>query len=326
MRKLVIVLVFLFVSAAFLTAEGSQEKGSAEAAWPKGNVQVIVPAKAGGGTDIMARVFTDYLQKAIDSPVIVVNQPSGGGTVAYEQVRNAKPDGQTLLFTHTGMLINYHTGRYEYPVSDFTTIAVAQSYPPQVYGVAVDAPWNNMKDFVEDARKNPGKYTVGIALGGTTHFIAGTIMMNEGVDLRLVEAASEVDKVAAIQGGYIDLGNLGAGSAQQYFDAEKMKVLCMIDPVACPEFPDFIPAIDQGVDVSWFAPLVLWGPSGMDPAIVEAINAATKDMGNDPTVAEQLRKMSSAFTYRTVEEAQKLIQDEDNKIKALSEKLGIAAK
>ena len=325
MKKTVSILLCLLAAVSMLTAEGNSEKG-AEAQWPRGPVQIIVGARAGGGTDLMARVFSDYLQRELGSPVVVVNQPAGGGTVAYEQVRTAKTDGQTLLFMHTGMLIYNHTGRYDHPVSDFTTIAIAQSYPPQVYAVAPDAPWENMKEFVEDARQNPGKRTVGVALGGTTHFIAGTIMMEENVELKLVEAASEVDKVAAIQGGHIDLGNLGSSSAAQYEEAGKMKVLCLIDPTPDPKYPQYVPAIDQGLNFSWIAPLVVWGPKGMDPAIVEKINTATRNMGTDPGVQEQLKKMSSAYTYYTVKEAQELIRKEDEKIAALAEKLGLAAK
>ncbi len=225
---------------------------------------------------------------------------------------------------HTGMLIYAHTGRYDHPLEDFTTVAVAQAYPPQVYAVAPDAPWDNMKDFVEDARKNPGKLTIGTALGGATHFIAGTIMMNENVDLKLVEASSEVDKVAAIQGGHIDIGNLGSNSAAQYVEAGKMKVLCLIDPTPDPAHPEFIPALDQGVNVSWYSPLVVFGPKGMDSALVEKINAATKNMGTDAKVQEQLSKMSSAYKYMTVAEAQELLRKEDAKIKALAENLGLA--
>ncbi|WP_319560063.1 tripartite tricarboxylate transporter substrate binding protein [Marispirochaeta sp.] len=325
MKKSATILLCLLAAASMLTAEGNPEKET-EARWPQGPVQIIVGARAGGGTDLMARIFSDYLQRELGSPVVVVNQPAGGGTVAYEQVRTAKPDGQTLLFMHTGMLIYNHTGRYDHPVSDFTTIAIAQSYPPQVYAVAPDTPWDNMKDFVDDARRNPGKRTVGVALGGATHFIAGTIMMEENVELKLVEAASEVDKVAAIQGGHIDIGNLGSSSAAQYEQAGKMKVLCLIDPDPDPKYPQFVPAIDQGLNFSWIAPLVVWGPKGMDPAIVEKINTATRNMGTDPGVQEQLNKMSSAYTYYTVQEAQELIYKEDEKIAALADKLGLATK
>ncbi|MBE9638356.1 Bug family tripartite tricarboxylate transporter substrate binding protein [Salipiger mangrovisoli] len=294
--------------------------------WPKGPVQLLIPAKAGGGSDVMGRVFADYLQSQIGKPVVVVNQPAGGGTVAFETVRNATPDGQTLIFTHTGLLVNYHTGRYDHPLSEFTTIAIGQSYPPQVYAVAPDAPWSDMKDFVEDARAHPGEYTFGVALGGTSHFIAGQIMDAEDVAFKLVEASSEVDKVAALQGGHIDIGNMGAGAAAQYVEAGKLKVLAMIDAEADPKYPDFVPALDQGVNASWVAPLVLWGPAGMDPALVEEINAAVKGMAENDEVIEQLDKMSSKVRAYDVAEAQALIAAEDAKIGTLAQDLGLARK
>jgi tripartite-type tricarboxylate transporter receptor subunit TctC len=314
------------VLAVTLAAIGLQQATAADKAWPSGPVQLVVPAKAGGGTDVMARVFSEYLQREIKSPVVVVNQPAGGGTVAFETVRTAKPDGRTLLFNHTGTLVYFHTGRYDHPVSAFTTIAIMQGYPPQVYAVGAKAPWNTMKDFVEDARRNPGKRVFGVALGGTSHFIAGQVMRSEDVKFKLVESASEVDKVAAIQGGHIDIGNMGAGAARQFVASGKLKVLAMIDEEPNPKFPEFVPAVKQGVKASWFAPLVLWGPPGMDPAVVKAVNAATRNMATDATVRQQLDKMSSTFTYRPVEQAQALIKAEDEKIGALARDLGLARK
>lgn len=321
MKKFSIVLLILVLAGSVLFAEGQKETGAA--AWPTGTVQIVVPAKAGGSTDVMARIFTEYLQKEIGKPVVVVNQPSGGGTVGFEQVRNAKPDGLTLLFNHTGMIINSVSGKYDHPMSDFTNIAIAQSYPPQVYAVAADAPWNTMKEFVEDAKKNPGKYTVGISMGGTTHYIAGLLMQNEGIDLKFVEASSEVDKIAAIEGGHLTLGNLGVASAAQFETAGKLKVLCLIDEEPSKQFPQFVPAKDQGVDVSWLAPLVLWGPKGMDPAVVEKINAATKNMATDPKVADQLDKMASSFKYYNVDQVNTIVNGEVTKIQKLVKALGL---
>ncbi len=293
--------------------------------WPNGPVQIIVPSRPGGGTDIMGRIFADYLQRATGASVAVINQPEGGGIVAQETVRSSAPDGQTLLFHHTGMLVQQATGRYEQPLEAFTTLGIAQSYPPQVYAVAPDAPWQTMREFVDDARAHPGQYTVGVSLGGTTHFIAGTIMMNEGVELRLVEAAAEVDKVAGIQGGHITLGNLGAGPAQQYVQSGDMRVLCMVDPVPNPRYPDMQTCIEQGVDVSWIAPLVVWGPAGIDPAVAEQINAVIRAMGDDAQVQETLATADSSFAPYTLAEAQALVAHESETIGALARHLGLAA-
>ncbi|MBT9386257.1 tripartite tricarboxylate transporter substrate binding protein [Pseudooceanicola sp. CBS1P-1] len=291
--------------------------------WPKGPVQLLVPAKAGGGSDLMARIFADYLHSKIRVPVVVVNQPAGGGTLAYETVRNARPDGQTLLFTHTGLLVNAHTGRYAHPVSDFTTIAIGQSYPPQVLAVAPDAPWTDLKDFIRDARAHPDRYSFGVSLGGTSHFIAGQIMDAEDVKLKLVEAASEVDKVVALQGGNIDIGNLSAGAAAQYVQAGKLKVLAMIDRDPDPAYPAFVPAVQQGVNVTWLAPLVLWGPKGMDPALVTRINGIVAGMAEDPATRERLAKMSSRFAPLDVAQSRQLVDEEDAKIARLAARLGL---
>ncbi|MCW1934915.1 Bug family tripartite tricarboxylate transporter substrate binding protein [Pararhodobacter zhoushanensis] len=293
--------------------------------WPTGTIQIIIPSRPGGGTDIMGRIFADYLQQATNNPVVVVNQPTGSGIVAQEEVRTADPDGLTMLFQHTGMLVGYQTGLYDHPYTDFTILGIAQSYPPQVYAVAADAPWETIADFVADARAHPGQYTVGVSLGQTTHFIAGMLMANEDVDLRLVEASAEVDKVAGIQGGHITLGNLGAGPARQYVQSGDMRVLCLVNPEADPRYPEFQTCREQGVDVSWIAPLLILGPAGMDPAMTEQINAVIRAMGDDPQVQERLAAADSAFEPYDLAAAHDLVAGEDATIDRLARHLGLSA-
>jgi tripartite-type tricarboxylate transporter receptor subunit TctC len=294
--------------------------------WTGATVQMVVPTKPGGGTDVMARIFADYLSRASDGNVVVVNQPAGGGAVAADQVLKANPDGMTLLFNHTGQIVNYYTGRVDINPEDLTLIGIGQSYPPQVYAVAPNASWNTMKDFVEDARANPGKLSAAVQLGGTSHFIAGLIEMNEGVTLKMAEAAAEVDKVAAIQGGFISIGNLSAGSARQYVAKGDMKVLGLLDAEPNPRYPEFVPMMQQGVNVTWLAPLVLWGPPGMDPALVAEINGLIAGMAIDPTAQDQLAKADSTFVYYDVPAATKLIDGENEKISALAKRLGLSAR
>ncbi len=314
MKSLALAGLALTLAASPALAEG----------WPDKTVQLIVPSKPGGGTDVMARIFADYLGRQTGGDVVVVNVDGGGGAIAYNQVMTAKPDGYTILYNHTGLLAGYHTGHSDIGLDSFTTIGIAQNYAPQVYAVAPDAPWNTMKDFVEDARAHPGERTVAVSLGRTTHFIAGLIMRNEDVDLKLLEASAEVDKVAAIQGGHIEMGNLGAGSAKQYEQAGDMKVLCLLDPEPHPAYPEYETCIQQGVNVSWLAPLVLWGPPDMDPALVAEINAATAGMADDATAQEALAKADSVFVYYDVDAANAMMKAEDEKIAALAEKLGLA--
>ncbi|WP_439562858.1 Bug family tripartite tricarboxylate transporter substrate binding protein [Roseinatronobacter sp.] len=294
--------------------------------WPKGPIHLVVPSSPGGGTDIMGRILADHLQKATSAPVVVINQPGGGGMVAFEQVRNAAPDAQTLLINHTGMLVMYHTGRYSQPLADFTTLGVAMSYPPQVYAVNANAPWQTIGDFVDDARANSDQRTIGVSLGGTTHFIAGSMMLNQDISLRLVEAGPEVDKISGIQGGHIDIGNLGAATAQQFVDAGDMRVLCMITPEPDPEYPEFRPCVEEGVDLNWVSPLVVWGPPGIDPDVALAVNEAISSMADDPDTMARLKATNSQFTPHDLDRSQAAIAALDDHIAQLASHLGLAAR
>jgi tripartite-type tricarboxylate transporter receptor subunit TctC len=321
-----VAVAFLAAAAAVSAfAEGSSEKGGkGAAAWPTGTVQVYVPAKAGGSSDIHARVFAQYMQEATGKPFVVVNQPAGGGSVSYETVRTSKPDGNTLVFTHTGIIVNYYTGVYDQPMSEFTALAILQSMPAQVYGVSPTSKWNNFKDFVDEAKANPDKVKIGVQMGATTHLIAGNIMRELGIKLKLVQAGDEVEKVAALQGGFIDIANLSAGAAAQYIQAGKMKVVGSLDNVLDPTFPQFVPVKDQGYDVGWAADMCLFGPKGMDPALVERINALTKAYGENPAVKEKLKNMASRYVYRSVAETAEYVKKEDAKIAAIAKDLGLS--
>ncbi len=331
MKKSRIVSVFAASALAALAFAGGAKEGPAKdgaapakVEWPTGTVQVYVPAKAGGSSDIHARVFAQYMQEATGKPFVVVNQPAGGGSVSYEAVRTAKPDGNTLVFTHTGIIVNYYTGVYDNPIGDFTPVAILQSMPAQVYGVAPNSKWANFKDFVEDAKANPDKVKIGVQMGATTHLIAGNIMRELGIKLKLVQAGDEVEKVAALQGGFIDIANLGAGSAAQYIQAGKMKVVGSLDNVVDSKYPQFIPVKDQGFDVGWASDMCLFGPAGMDPALVARINELTKAYGENPAVKEKLMNMASRFVYRDVAATADYIKKEDAKIGTIAKDLGLS--
>ncbi|WP_316858730.1 tripartite tricarboxylate transporter substrate binding protein [uncultured Cohaesibacter sp.] len=293
--------------------------------WPNGPIKMIVPTRPGGGSDISARIFADYMQRKTGASIAVVNQPVGGGNVAFEELLQAKPDGQTLVFYHIGIIINSNTGRYNRSLDEFTTIISGQVYPPQVLAASGDAPWNSLEEFVEAAQKDgPGKHIMGVTFGSASHLVAAEVMKASGIKLKLVEASSEVDKVAALQGGQIDLGIMGITSAKQYVDAGQLKVLAILADKKHAKYPDFIPAKDQNVPMSdWTSPTFLWGPPGMDPALVKKINESMKDFGNDPVSKERLAKSDSSFTYMTVEESNALMHEKDKLYSELAKSVGL---
>ena len=141
-------------SSSSTAASGSASAAGSTASaggsnWPTDTVSFYVPAKAGGGTDMTARVFLQGINEVHPGNYIVVNDVTGGGTVAAENVRNAKPDGLNLLAYHTGLCTSIASGQYAHDLSEFTICGMFITVPDEATG-GLFVPGNSKFDKLED--------------------------------------------------------------------------------------------------------------------------------------------------------------------------------
>ncbi len=142
----------LFLCAFMLAATG------ALAAYPEHPITLVVPFGAGGGTDIPARLLAGMMEKKLGQPIVVQNVSGAGGTLGVAQVAAAKPDGYTLGYVPTGtMCLQPHVMKLPYGTDAFDFIGTSVSQPV-VLMTAKNAPWKNVNEFIEMAKKNPNKY------------------------------------------------------------------------------------------------------------------------------------------------------------------------
>lgn len=321
--------ILISAAACGLLFAAAMAPGAAIAAdpWPNGAVQLIVPAKAGGGTDAAARIISAALQEKIGAPVVVVNVPSGGGTVAAEQVRLAKPDGQTLLYFHNGILTMYHTGGYEHsPVDDFTTIETMQVGGSFAVTVPADSPYQSVADLIQATKDNPNQITMGVQLRGGSHFTTGLLTMDSDAKFRIVEAGSDADKLVALQGHQINAAIINTPGAMQYVESGDLRILATVAgfPERDPNAPDYPSLSELGYKNAVFGTdFLILGPAGMDPGVVETINAAVSEVLNTPAVAEQLKNMRLPISPMGVEASQQRFVDSDKVIEKTAEILGL---
>ena len=323
MKKILMTLIMISVLFT-LAAEGQKESTGA---WPTGSVQFVVPAKAGGGTDAAARVLSKALQEEVGSPFVVVNQPSGGGSVACEQVRNSKPDGNTILFYHSGMFANYHTGLYDHSPSDeFTTCVVMPVAGSYALVVAADAPYDSVEELIAATQKDPDKITLGVQLKGTSHFMAGLLTQDSDAQFRIVEAGSDADKFVAVQGGSIDAGFVNTAGAMQYYEAGKLKILATIAgfPERDPNAPEFPSLYELGYENSVYGlDFFILGPKDMSSEAAAKVNAAFKSVLSDQTIIDQLNKMRMPISWLSLEDSATRLAAGDKKIGQTAAMLGL---
>lgn len=328
MKKLVSILL-AGVMALSLAACGGSNGGSATL--PK-NIEVQLPAAAGGGTDVVARALTTYMNQNGDSTYTIQNNTDGNGVVAYETIRTAKADGSKILFFHSTMLINTATGNYDHSASnpdDFKVIGAATPTQQGGYVLVVKAGGDiqNLEDFIAAAKAAGGSYQIGVQTGGSTHLMAGMMAIEMGIDLNYVEAGSDTEKLTNIVGGNIDSALVNANQAKQYVEAGEVIALgsFAIDEKGgrCENLPDCPSFIEQGYNLTFATNFLVLGPKDMSDELAKQIHDAFATAAEDPDTKAILESSGMAMTFAPYEDGPAILKAQQEQLSTVCEVLGL---
>lgn len=292
MKKTAALVFVVCLVLAFMVGCSPQKQGAKnEAVWPKDPVQILVAFSPGGGTDVRARIFAEAFQKYTGVPFVIVNQTSGGGAVCADTVKNAKPDGTTLMYGTPSTLTCYLTGVSDAsPVDDFKLASYLVQDNCNCIVTSVNSPYETVNDLVEDAKKRPNEITLGIQIGSYTHFVSELFAQDAGIKFKYVESGSDSEKVTSLLGGHINVTNINPSQAKQYLDAGKIRILGVITDgkERYPLLPDIPSMPEQGFTNSVFTNAHFFlGPKGMDDEICTKINELVLKALNDEEVVKK---------------------------------------
>lgn len=178
-QKFCAVWVMLAVCVLLLAAPAL----SAEGKYPSKPIKLIVPYGPGGATDLAARVLTGVIPEFLGQAVVVVNMPGAGGSVGFDAVRKAQPDGYTMMMTTIGANVLVPAMNPHLPFKYDELVYVARTQiNPNVLIVKKDSPWKTFKEFAADLKKNKGKFKYSTAgVGNVTHL--GPVMLLKALGL-----------------------------------------------------------------------------------------------------------------------------------------------
>ncbi|MGH0053442.1 MAG: tripartite tricarboxylate transporter substrate binding protein [Sphaerochaetaceae bacterium] len=313
-KGLAILLMLCIVFVAFAqgtdearTTAVTSELADIKDAWPTKDVKIIVPNAAGGFSDLNARLFADFVSRKSGKNVIVVNETGGSNTVGFETVRSAKADGTTLLSFNNGALINYYAHKIDYLVTDenhYTWINFIYEPMPtsgSVVAVNADSSYQTLDDLIEAARKNPRTITVGDGYGTGANVLAGMLELAAGgVKFKHVDASDTTSRITGVVGGQFDWAPIGVAQVIPYIESGDIRVLATGGSV---ETIEGIPLTrDLGYGEFAFPTYgFIAGPKGLDPVIVDAIDAWCQDFCRE--MATEVEKTGYTCTPWTREEA-----------------------
>jgi len=211
-------------------------RGFAQVWTPEGNVELIVPATAGGSLDATGRmvqkIWTEL--KLLPGSSTVSNRAGGGHAVAYNYLNQHAGDPSMLSITSSTILTNHINGRLKLTYTDFTPIAVLLTEHIAI-AVRADSPIKSGKALVEALKKDPTSLSIGLgsAAGGTHHIAIAMPLLSAGVDLkklRLVSFNSSGEAVTALLGGHVDVISAGTINVAPHMEARRLTALATTAP------------------------------------------------------------------------------------------------
>jgi tripartite-type tricarboxylate transporter receptor subunit TctC len=264
--------------------------------YPTHNVNMLVPYAAGGPTDTVARVVAQAMGKPLGQTVIVENRPSAGGIIAPEAVKNAKPDGYTILIHHIGMATIpalYRQPRFN-PLTDFEYIGLINEVPMTIIANE-KVPAKDLKEFLAYLRANKDKVSYANAGIGAASHLCGLLFMNAiKLDLLTVPYKGTGPAMNDLLGGQVTFMCDQTTATTSQIKSGKVKVYGITSAKRVPSLPD-VPTLQEqglkGADVGiWHG---LYAPKGTPKPVIDKLVSALQAALAEPDVQKRFNDLGA---------------------------------
>jgi len=231
--------------------------------YPTKPIELYLPYGPGGGYDLISRAVAKMAPKYLEQPIVVVNKPGGGGSIAAADVISSKPDGYKLMFTTSGFFaLTTKTQKVPFDPNHLVPLACFCKNKG-VMVVRNDSPWKTVDDVLDYARKNPGKLTwAHSGRGIAEHIWALLLFRKAGVKtIDVPYPAGEPEKIPALLGGHVDVAFSSGSGIKGHLKAGTIRVLVAMSDrryedlpnVPCTQELGFTESAKIAVVGGWFA-------------------------------------------------------------------------
>jgi tripartite-type tricarboxylate transporter receptor subunit TctC len=270
----------------------------AQGTYPDRPITMVVPAPPGGGTDLVARLYSDLLSQELGQQVLVDNKGGGNGNIGTALVARAKPDGYTLLMQYSA----YHSANpalikdLNWKPDDFVGVAMG-AVAPHVIVIAKKVPAEDLKSFIAYAKANKGKLNyASVGAGSVPHL--GGVLLNKaaGIDLVHIPYKGAGPATADLVAGQVELMVVTPPSVSGHIRTGNVKALALASDKRHPAFPEIPTATEAGLPGfildGWFA---LFAPTGTPKPVVDRLNTAMRKIGKMEAVVTRANQLGTVL-------------------------------
>jgi tripartite-type tricarboxylate transporter receptor subunit TctC len=281
-----------WINAAGAAALASSLPCALAQSWPAKPITLVNPYAPGGGLDPVARLMAQELSKRLGQQMVVENRTGAGGMIGANAVAKAAKDGYTLLIsTASEIAINQHLTQNKPQfdsLKDLAPISLVVRLP-FVLIAHPSAPYNNVKELIDFAKKNPGKVSYASAGNGTIQHLAGELFKSLSKTFMVhIPYRGVAPATADVLAGTVPLAFAGFPTVIQQIKAGRLKALGVTSAARMQQAPE-IPTVQESLLgfqlAQWFA---MWAPAGTPPEVMERMNREVNAVLSDATVRNTL--------------------------------------
>jgi len=284
-----------------LTLAAWSPQAQAQSTYPSQPINMIVSYGPGGGTDLVARMMAPYLQKYLggDARIVVLNRPGAGGGIGFGELARAKPDGYTIGFINTPNLLTIPIERkstFSWKSYDLLGNLIDD---PGGFAIHADSKIKTLAELADEARKNPGKVTVGTTgTGSDDHLAMLRFQRASGTQLSHIPYKGAGEVRGALAGGEIMIGAINIGEALQYQKGgTPLRILGQMSAKRSPLLPDVPTFKEQGFDFELASLRGLAAPKGLPEDVRLKLVDAIKKSYDDPEFKEKAAALFAPLRY-----------------------------
>jgi tripartite-type tricarboxylate transporter receptor subunit TctC len=282
-----------FVSGAALAAMAGNARAQT---WPDKPIRILAGYPAGGGIDLVARLFGEQMKQAFGQTVIVENRPGASAMIAANAVAKSPPDGLTLLMAASGeVAINQHLHKEKMtydPLRELAAVALV-GIVPCVVVVGALTPVKNSAELIAFARANRGKLSFSSSGIGNPQQLAGELMNHmAGTDVLHVPYRGSAPAVTDVATGAVTMSFSSLAAALPLMQDGKIRAVAVTSRERMPQLPDVPTLAEAGPELkdyellNWFG---LFAPAGTPEPVVTRLNAVVNEGLAEKKIAELLQ-------------------------------------
>jgi tripartite-type tricarboxylate transporter receptor subunit TctC len=258
-------------------------------AYPNRQITMIVPFAPGGTSDVIARIAAEQMSQILGQRIVPENIAGAGGSTALTRLSRAAPDGYTIGIGNSGTsaAVYWIHDNVTFKPDDFTSIGLI--------AIRSDFPANTMAEFVDHAKKNPGKVTLGHAgVGSSNYLICLNFVQAAKVDVQLVGYRGAGPALNDLLAKSIDGVCDAATSVQSHIQGGNAKGLSVATDQRLPTLPNVPTSVEAGLpEFSMQGWNAFFGPKGLPPAVVARLSAALSQALDSDAVKNRFRELAT---------------------------------